>query len=188
VTTLDSRDDSGDEPVMSESTVSLDQVNSLSHEDFVATFGDIAEHSPWVAEKAAAERPFADRRAMAEAFIDALLTAGEPEKLALIRAHPDLAGRAAIAGDLAEESKREQASAGLDQLTDDERARFSALNEAYQARFGFPFVMAVKGRSKDEIMAAFERRLQHDRARELRTALEQIERIALLRLNELLPS
>ena len=108
--------------------------------------------------------------------------ASDAEQRALIDAHPDLAGRLARAGRLTASSSKEQAGAGLDRLTDAERARFTALNDAYQARFGFPFIMAVKGRSKAEILAAFERRLAHDRATEQRIALEQIERIALLRL------
>jgi OHCU decarboxylase len=116
-----------------------------------------------------------------------LRAAAPAQKRALIEAHPDLAGRLARAGRLTADSSREQAGAGLDRLTDDERARFTELNEAYQGRFGFPFVMAVKGRSKAEILAAFERRLQNDAASEQRVALEQIERIALLRLEDLLP-
>jgi 2-oxo-4-hydroxy-4-carboxy-5-ureidoimidazoline decarboxylase len=184
VTTLDSRNDSGDEPVMSESTVSLDQVNSLSHEDFVTTFGDVAEHSPWVAEKAAAERPFADRRAMAEAFIEALLTAGEPEKLALVRAHPDLAGRAAIAGDLAEESRREQAGAGLDRLTAEEFGRFSGLNDAYRERFGFPFILAVKGVDKYGILRSFEDRIGNDPEAEFANAIRQVAQIIAFRIDD----
>src|SRR3990167_8682443 len=97
--------------------MSVEAVNAMSREDFVAAFGDIAEHSPWIAEKGAARRPYADRRAMAEAFIDAIFDAGEPEKLALIRAHPDLAGRATIAGELQPESKREQPAGGRDKLS-----------------------------------------------------------------------
>ena len=165
--------------------------SAMDRRRFVATFGEVFEHSPWIAE-AAFERGLpadADRAdGLHRALTAVLREASEEQKRALIEAHPDLAGRLARAGRLTASSSKEQASAGLDQLTDEERARFTALNEAYKARFGFPFVMAVKGRSKDEIMAAFERRLQHDRARELRTALEEIERIALLRLDELLPS
>lgn len=184
MTTLDSRNDSGDEPVMSESTFSLDQVNALGHEDFIAVFGDIAEHSPWVAEKAAAARPFADRRAMAEAFVEALLTAGEPEKLALIRAHPDLAGRAAMAGDLAEESKREQAGAGLDRLTPGEFSRFSALNDAYREKFRFPFILAIKGVDKHEILRSFEERLANDPEAEFANAIRQVAQIVAFRIDD----
>jgi urate oxidase len=111
--------------------------------------------------------------------------ADEDRKLELINAHPDLAGRLARAGRLTAESTREQTGAGLDQLTDAERERFTALNEDYKARFGFPFIMAVKGRGKDDILAAFERRLGHDREAELATALAEVDKIALLRLRDL---
>jgi OHCU decarboxylase len=157
---------------------------------FVLTFGQVFEHSPWIAERAydrglPADADRAD--GLHRALCAVLREASEAEQRALIDAHPDLAGRLALAGRLTEESAREQASAGLDRLTDRERARFVALNDAYRARFGFPFVMAIKGRSKAEILAAFERRLDHDAAAEQRTALAEIERIALLRLKELLP-
>ncbi len=107
--------------------------------------------------------------------------------MALIQAHPDLAGKLAAAGRLTAESTGEQASAGLDRLTDAERADFTRLNEAYKARFGFPFILAVKGKTKDEIRSAFEARLKNDAAAEFAEALTQIERIALLRLKDLLP-
>ena len=162
----------------------------MDRKSFVATFGQVFEHSPWIAAAAFdrglpadADRPDGLHRALAAV----LREAPEARKRALIDAHPDLAGRLARAGRLTASSSKEQASAGLDQLTDEERTRFTVLNQAYQARFGFPFIMAVKGRGKDEILAAFERRLAHDPATELSTALEQIERIALLRLADLLP-
>ena len=121
------------------------------------------------------------------ALCAALAPAPAERKLALIQAHPDLAGKLAQAGRLTAESTNEQASAGLDRLTDEERATFTALNDAYRARFGFPFIIAVKGLSKNDILAAFERRVSNDRETELATALAQVERIALLRLQELLP-
>jgi OHCU decarboxylase len=105
----------------------------------------------------------------------------------LVDAHPDLAGKLAQARALTADSAGEQAGAGLDRLTDEERARFTALNESYRARFGFPFIMAVKGKTKGEILAAFERRLQHDDSGEFVTALAEIDRIAALRLKEILP-
>jgi OHCU decarboxylase len=108
------------------------------------------------------------------------------EKRALIMAHPDLAGRLARAKRLTAESSTEQASAGLDRLTEEELARFTALNDAYRAKFGFPFIMAVKGRTKQEIITAFERRLASDEASESATALAEIDRIAALRLREIL--
>ena len=164
--------------------ISIDQVNALDRAAFVAAFADIAEHAPWVAEGAADARPYRDRAAMIDAF-DQAMRAAEPEsRLALIRAHPDLAGRAAIAGDLTEDSKREQAGAGLDRLTEDEFTRFTALNDRYKSRFGFPFILAVKGATKDTILAAFEARVGNDPQSELETALDQVSRIIRFRLQD----
>jgi urate oxidase len=162
----------------------------MSKAEFVAAFGGVFEHSPWVAEDAYDLGLLNDAdtaEGLHRALCAALRPASREKKLALIQAHPDLAGRLARAGRLTPDSTKEQASAGLDQLTDAERERFEALNEAYKARFGFPFIMAVKGRSKEEIMAAFERRLAHDAGEEFDTALAEIERIALLRLEDMLP-
>ena len=157
---------------------------------FVARYGGVFEHSPWIAE-AAWDAGLPDSSLTAEALhgaMVAVLRAGtKDQQLALIKAHPDLAGRLAQAGSLTKESTAEQASAGLDLLSDAERARFTELNEAYKARFDMPFIMAVKGRSKAEILEAFERRLTNDPAAEFDTALTEIERIALLRLEEMLP-
>jgi OHCU decarboxylase len=165
--------------------------SAMDRKDFVATFGPVFEHSPWIAEAAFdrglptdADRPEGLHRALFAVLHDASAEA----KLTLIKAHPDLAGRLARALRLTADSAKEQASAGLDRLTDQERARFLALNDAYKARFGFPFVMAVKGRSKAEILAAFERRLRNDAATEQATALAEIEQIALLRLMDVLSS
>jgi OHCU decarboxylase len=111
----------------------------------------------------------------------------DAEKRALICAHPDLAGRLALAKQLTEDSAKEQGSAGLDKLTPAELARFTQLNDAYKARFGFPFIMAVKGATKDQILAGFERRIDHDADAEFAEALTQIEKIAALRLSDRLP-
>lgn len=165
--------------------------STLSGALFMARFGGIFEHSPWVAERAFAARlcPEADTAAGLHAAMVAAMRAGsEAEKLALIRAHPDLAGRLALAKQLTAESTVEQASAGLDRLSAEELARFTGLNDAYVARFAFPFIMAVKGRNKAEIIAAFERRLQNDAAQEFATALGEIEKITRFRLNDLLPN
>ena len=165
-------------------------VHDLPRVAFVDHFGGVFEHSPWVAEAAfdAGLDGACDTASGLHALMSRAMMAGsEEQKLALIMAHPDLAGRLARAGRLTAESTREQASAGLDQLTDEERARFTELNDAYKARFGFPFIMAVKGRSKGEIMDAFERRIAHDRTQEFATALMEISRIALLRLGDMLP-
>jgi 2-oxo-4-hydroxy-4-carboxy-5-ureidoimidazoline decarboxylase len=161
--------------------------STLDRTDFVARFGDIYEHSPWVAERAwerglghAEDTP----AGLAEAMAAVLREADPDRQLEVIRAHPDLAGKAAIAGELTEDSSREQAGAGLDQCSPEEMARFERLNADYQARFGFPFVMAVKGRDRHTILAAFETRLAHGPDEERRTAVEQINRIALLRLQD----
>jgi OHCU decarboxylase len=157
---------------------------------FVARFGGVFEHSPWIAE-AAFDAGLPEGTGSAEALhqqMVAVLRSGtEAQQRALILAHPDLAGRLARAGRLTAESSREQAAAGLDLLTPAELARFTELNARYKAKFALPFIMAVKGRGKDEILEAFERRLDNDPAAEFATALEQIERIALLRLKEMLP-
>jgi OHCU decarboxylase len=164
----------------------------LSRALFVERFGSIFEHSPWVAQEAfdrGLGGPEADTAAGLARRMSAVVTAAPREKqLALINAHPDLSGRLAQAKLLTADSTAEQASAGLDQLTPSELARFTALNEAYKAKFGFVFIMAVRGRSKDEILQAFERRLSHSAQDEFREALTQIGRIAELRLAQILPA
>lgn len=165
--------------------------SAMTRADFVAAFGDVFEHSPWIAEATfeAGLGAACDNADGLHAAMVAVLRAASPERhLALIRAHPDLAGRLAAARSLTADSTAEQASAGLDALTPEERARFTALNDAYRARFGFPFILAVRGRTKAEILTAFETRLLHDPATERAEALRQIERIAWLRLRERLPS
>jgi OHCU decarboxylase len=157
---------------------------------FVELFGDVFEHSPWIAE-AAHQAGLTSAQDTAEglhaAMVHVLQGATREQKLALIRAHPDLAGRLPLA-DLTADSQSEQRSAGLDTLTDEERERLLALNAAYRQRFGFPFIMAVKGRTKAEIVGALEERLNHDADQEFDTAIIQTEIIALLRLKERLPS
>jgi len=166
------------------SPIPIDAINLMSAADFVAAFGDVAEHSPWVAERAAKARPYADRRAMIEAFLDAIFDAEAPEKLALLRAHPDLAGKAAMAGDVAAESKREQAGAGLNTLSPEEFARFTRLNTAYRDKFGFPFILAVRGATKHQIIASFEERITREEEAEFAAALVQVGRIIAFRLED----
>ena len=165
-------------------------VRQLDRAAFVDRFGGVFEHSPWVAE-AAFDAGLNDSCETAsglhQKMAAAMMAGDDAAKLALINAHPDLAGRLARAGRLTPDSTREQASAGLDQLTDEERARFTELNDAYKARFGFPFIMAVKGATKDQILAGFERRIGHDADSEFAEALTQIEKIAALRLADRLP-
>ncbi len=152
------------------------------HAAFLARFGHVAEDSPWVAERAWERGPFADAAAIADAFAAVVLQASAEEQLALIRAHPDLAGRAALAGQLTADSAREQASAGLDRLTPDDLERFTALNDAYRERFGFPFVIRVAGRSVADILAAYEERLPNAADAERATAVGQIAEIMRLRI------
>lgn len=155
----------------------------MNARDFVRRYGGIYESSPWVAELAA---PHIDETAtvdeIARIMADCVDNASRDRQLELIRAHPDLAGRAAVAGELTPESTEEQASAGLDQCTPQQFERFTELNEQYTVKFAFPFVMAVRGSSRDEILAAFERRLGHDYDQEFETALDEIHKIARLRL------
>ncbi|MXQ10039.1 allantoinase PuuE [Microvirga makkahensis] len=164
--------------------------STMSKAVFLELFGDIFEHSPWIAERAYLTG-FTAAQDTAEGLhavmVHVLSEATREQKVALIRAHPDLAGRLKLA-DLTADSRNEQSSAGLDSLTEEERDRFIALNDAYRQKFGFPFIMAVKGRTKDEIMTAFEERLEHDAETEFETAIVQIELIGLLRLKDRLPS
>ena len=169
-------------------TLALETVNALSPADFVARFGDVAEHSPWVAEVAAVARPFASREAMIAAFAAAIEGASVAARLALVRAHPDLAGKAARAGAVAEESRKEQAGAGLSALTDADFDRFTHLNAAYREKFGFPFILAVKGASKDVIFDAFETRLEYEPPAEFAEAIRQIVRIVRFRLEDRIAS
>ena len=163
----------------------------MARDEFVERFGGIFEHSAWIAERAY-ELELGAAHDSAGGLHNALCrvfrAASDKERLGVLNAHPDLAGRLAAAKRLTAESAKEQASAGLDALTDDERELFSKLNAAYVTTFGFPFIIAVKGRTKEDIMAAFERRIGNDRATEFDTACREVERIALLRLKDLLPS
>ncbi|MGB1147837.1 MAG: 2-oxo-4-hydroxy-4-carboxy-5-ureidoimidazoline decarboxylase [Alphaproteobacteria bacterium] len=162
----------------------LEELNALDAAAFEDAFGDIAEESPWVAVEASRAGPFASRAALVEAFANALMGADDEDKLAVICAHPDLAGKLAAAGRLTEDSTAEQASAGLDQLTDAEREEFTALNESYKARFGFPFILAVKGATKAQILSSFRERLPKNRQTEFEEALKQVCRIMTFRLEE----
>ncbi|MGR3702409.1 MAG: allantoinase PuuE [Paracoccaceae bacterium] len=163
--------------------------SQMDRADFVARFGGVFEHSPWIAERAwalelgpAHDTPAGLHNALARMF----RSATEEERLGVLTAHPDLAGKLAAAKRLTADSTAEQASAGLDALTDAERARFTELNTAYVARHGFPFIIAVRDNTKASILAAFETRLNNDRATEFTTACAQVERIARLRLEDML--
>ena len=158
--------------------------------DFVERFGGVFEHSPFIAERAYdAGLLFVPLTAKGihNGLVQIFRKASHEERLGILRAHPDLAGKLAIAGGLTEESRKEQAGAGLDRLSPQEHARFTELNTAYTQKFGFPFIIAVKGLTRDDILAAFETRVDNGTQEEFDTAAAQVEKIALLRLNALLP-
>jgi chitin deacetylase len=164
--------------------------SQMDRATFVARFGGIFEHSPWIAERAWALElgPAHDTSSgLHNALARMFRSASPEEREQVLKAHPDLAGKLAAARRLTADSTAEQASAGLDALTDDERARFTALNTAYVERHGFPFIIAVRDNTKASILAAFETRIHNDRATEFATACAQVERIAELRLKAVLP-
>jgi OHCU decarboxylase len=155
----------------------------MSRKEFISRYGGVYEHSPWVAEQVAdVAADIADVDRLAELMADCVDNAAPERQLALIRAHPDLAGKAQVAGELTPDSTAEQVSAGLDRCSRIEYERFQALNDAYKEKFGFPFVMAVRGSSRAEILDAFSERLQNDVDVEFETALAEIHKIARLRL------
>jgi 2-oxo-4-hydroxy-4-carboxy-5-ureidoimidazoline decarboxylase len=158
----------------------LSDINAMSEEAFVAAFGDVAEHSPWVARGANYARPFASRDAMIAAFESAMTAGGDAAQLTLIRLHPDLANKAKLTSD----SRREQQGAGLDTLTDAEFACFTDLNTRYKAAFGFPFIFAVKGATKHQILDSFEQRITNSKEVEFATALQQVMRIFRFRIED----
>ena len=154
------------------------------HAEFVKKYGGVYEHSPWVAECAAAviDNNAVNTDALARILADCVDNAARAQQLALIRAHPDLAGRAAVRGALTAESSEEQASAGLDQCSAAEYQRFQELNDSYKSKFGFPFVMAVRNSTRQQILDAFAARVENDYETEFETALSEIHRIAAMRL------
>lgn len=161
---------------------------AMTRPEFVKRFGGVYEHSPWIAETVydGRLRPAHDGvKALHVAMIEAVETAPRERQLELLGAHPDLADRLAVRGELTPASTREQASARLDACTPAEFDRFQELNAAYQAKFGFPFIMAVRGKTRAEILAAFERRIHDEPDVEFRTALDEVHKIALLRLGDL---
>lgn len=166
--------------------------SQLAQSDFVAVFADIYEHSPWVAEAAYQQYQHQgvdgdiDDIASIQQCMAAILLAAKPEQqLALINAHPDLAGRAAVNGELTTASTSEQTGAGIDQCTTEEFSHFTQLNDAYKAKFNFPFIKAVRGANRFLILADFKHRVQNDRDTEFKQALLEINKIAAFRLNDL---
>jgi OHCU decarboxylase len=164
--------------------MTLDALNVADEAAFVNALGFIFEDSPWVAARAWQRRPFADVAALHAAMCAIVAAAPLDERLALIRAHPDLVGRGALRETLSPASANEQAAAGLDRLGHEEATMFARLNAAYTARFGFPFVICVRENKKAAIVAGLESRIRNDRATEIATALIEIEKIARLRLED----
>ena len=158
----------------------LKRLNQMNAHGFVRTIGHVFEHSPWIAEQTFHLHPFHSLAELHEKLCQTVRNASEEQKLTLIRAHPDLVGQ--IAQPLTAESRSEQAAAGLTQLTADEREVFNAYNEAYRDQFGFPFVICARENKKEAILAAFPRRLRHTRQREIEIAIDEICKIAHLRL------
>jgi 2-oxo-4-hydroxy-4-carboxy-5-ureidoimidazoline decarboxylase len=166
-------------------TLSLAALNALDEAAFVAALGGVFEHSPWVAQRAYASRPFGSVAAVHAAMVGAVQSATPDEQLRLMRAHPELAGKAAIRGELTADSTREQTGAGLDRCSPEEFAQLTALNARYAERFGFPFILAVKGHDRAGILREFARRVDHPRAAEIAENLAQIARITRFRIDAL---
>ena len=166
--------------------MNLSDVNALDQGRFVAALGGVFEHSPWIAERAYSARPFADVGALHDAMLRVVHSAGRDEQLALIRAHPELAGRAMVRNEMTPDSTKEQSGAGLASCSPDEYARLVDLNTRYNAKFRFPFILAVKGYDRAGVIAEFERRVERDADAEFAEALRQIARITRFRLDTLL--
>ncbi|MFT3717721.1 2-oxo-4-hydroxy-4-carboxy-5-ureidoimidazoline decarboxylase [Pseudorhodoferax sp.] len=160
----------------------LDELNTCTPAAFSAALADIWEHAPWVAERAAARRPFADVDALHRAMVEAVAALDEPARVAFYAGHPELAGADARRGAMTDASIAEQGSLALASLDAAEAQRWDALNRAYRARFGFPFILCIRRHTRESALRAFEQRLQNDRATELAAALDEIAAITRLRL------
>jgi 2-oxo-4-hydroxy-4-carboxy-5-ureidoimidazoline decarboxylase len=166
---------------------SIWEINQLPVEEFCTLFGGVFENTPWIAAKASLERPFPSKEALLGAMVKALAAAPEEDRLALLRAHPMLGDAAARRGDMTDASRAEQAGLGLDRLEGDEETAFAAMNLAYQKRFGFPFIIAVKGqRDRAAILAALSRRFEQTAEAEREAALAEVVKIAGFRLDALI--
>ena len=166
--------------------LSFKEINALNKAEFVKAFGGLFEHSPWIAERAAEARPFADRDALLAAMSDVLMHADADDQLGLIRAHPELAAKSRRAAELTEFSGREQGGAGLDTCTPEEAAALADLNARYREKHGCPCIIAVKGLDKETILARLSERLARDPDEEFQENLRQILRIARFRLADLI--
>jgi 2-oxo-4-hydroxy-4-carboxy-5-ureidoimidazoline decarboxylase len=168
---------------MTATTYSLAEINAMPAADFVAALGDVFEHAPWVAERAAAERPYPTVGALHDGLMQAVRDAPAATQLVFVRGHPELGGKLARADAMTEASRSEQGGLGLDRLNEEEFARFERLNATYRARFGFPFIICVRRHTRASILAEFQRRLGNDPATELAAALAEIGQITRLRLD-----
>jgi OHCU decarboxylase len=168
--------------------LTIEALNAMTVQEFTAALGSIFEHSPWVAERAAALRPFGSGAQLHQMMCEQVAQASAAEQDALILAHPKLGARGRQRAQLTQSSAHEQRRAGLDACTDQEFAELLRLNELYLARFAFPFILAVRGHTPESILAAMRERLAHDPATERATALQQINRIAALRLSDAIVS
>jgi 2-oxo-4-hydroxy-4-carboxy-5-ureidoimidazoline decarboxylase len=166
--------------------IHIDQINNKDLVGFVDLLGGIFEHSPWVAERVHGERPFASGDDLHRKMVIEVRQASVEQRRELLCQHPELAGKEADAGSLTDASKREQAGAGLNQCSAEELTRIKHFNQAYAAKFGFPFIIAVTGLDKLQIMAAMEQRLDHAAETEFVTAIGEVEKIALIRLDALI--
>jgi 2-oxo-4-hydroxy-4-carboxy-5-ureidoimidazoline decarboxylase len=168
--------------------LTIDRVNKMSAAEFLVSLGGVFEHSPWIAERAFASRPFADVTALHAAMKEVVKRASREEQLALLNAHPELAGKEAQSGTMTRDSTSEQGSVGLNALSREEMQRISDLNRRYREKFGFPFIIAVRQHTKEGIFRNFEARLANDAETELAACLEQVFIITRLRLDGLIPS
>ena len=169
---------------MPNARIAVSDLNSMDQEAFVAALAGIFEGPPWIVRQAWQDRPFADRDDLHRALCAVMNSAPVEQQIALIRAHPDLVGKAALAGTLTSASTGEQAAAGLDRLSSEEIANFQDLNARYHETFGFPFVICARENKKASILAGFTTRLANTREQEIATALQEIAKIANLRLND----
>jgi OHCU decarboxylase len=167
---------------------SLSAVNELEQGDFVRLIGPVFEHSPWIAEETWSKRPFATPQTLHQCLCDTVRSSSQEKQLVLIGAHPDLVGKAALAGTLTTASTQEQASAGLGKLSPEEIASFQHYNQLYREKFGFPFVICARLNKKAAILAGFEVRLKNSCEQEIEAALAEIFKIAQLRLFDLVTS
>ncbi len=165
---------------------SLEEINATDADTFIHTLAGLFEGPPWIVTQALPSRPFASREQLYQTLCAIMYQAPSEQQIALLRAHPDLVGRAALAGTLSRASTSEQAAAGLDRLTPEEIATFQRLNQTYQDQFGFPFVICARENKKESILDGFATRLQHTRQQEIEIALGEVAKICALRLHDLM--